>query len=228
MELNSLLARTQLCAELTIEELERLAAIISVRRLAREEVLFLEGDPAQGFYLLLSGRVRLYKAGPDGREQTLHLVAAGQSFAEAAIFRGDRFPANCIALLDSQVAFVPKSQFLQILAESPTISLKMIGSLAGFLREFIQIIEGLALKEVSARLAGYLLNLQQQSDSTTLTLPMSKTELSRQLGTVSETISRNLRKLKELGLIEVEGRQIKVLDSVGLAEIAASREIDLS
>ncbi|MFH2055694.1 MAG: Crp/Fnr family transcriptional regulator [bacterium] len=224
MDLKEKLARTQLCAELAPGELAQIAAIVRVGHLAKGELLFLEGDPAEGFYLLLTGGVRLYKASAEGREQTLHLVRPGQSFADAAIFRGGRFPANCIATRDSEVAFLPSREFLKILSESPAISLKMIGSLAGYLREFIQMIEDLSLREVSVRLAAYLLNLHQASKSKTFRLPTTKTELARKLGTVSETLSRNLHKLKEKSLIDVSGRQITILDPDALAELAHPKQ----
>lgn len=225
MDLKDKLAQTQLCSELSPAELGQLAAIVRAGRLDKGELLFLEGDTAEGFYLLLAGGVRLYKASAAGREQTLHQVRPGQSFADAAIFRGGRFPANCIATRDSEVAFLPAREFVRILAESPTISLKMIGSLAGYLREFAQLIESLSLREVSVRLATQLLNLAEEADSLTFSLPTTKQELARKLGTAGETLSRNLRKLKERKLIEVSGRQITILDPEALADFADSEEI---
>ena len=220
MELKEKLARTQLCAELTAAELQQIAAIVRAGQLTKGELLFLEGDTAEGFYLLFSGGVRLYKASGEGREQTLHHVRPGQSFADAAIFRGGRFPANCIATQRSEVAFLPAREFMQILAESPAISLKMIGSLAGYLREFARMIENLSLREVSVRLASYLLDLSRDAKSNSFQLPLAKQELARKLGIAGETLSRNLRKLKNRSLIAVSGRKITILDPEGLAQIA--------
>jgi CRP/FNR family transcriptional regulator len=224
MDVRKLLQKSHLCAGLSSDELDQILAIATIRSLSKGQILFLEGDNADGFYILLEGRIRVYKAGPDGREQTLHQIRAGQTFGEAAVFGGIRFPANSAAIADAAVAYLPFAAFRDIVATSPDISLKMIGAMAGFLREFTQIIENLSLKEVSARLAGYLLEQHQKSGSATIRLTQSKAELARQLGTISETLSRNLRKLKELQIIAVTGKDITVLDVHKLAEIASGEK----
>jgi CRP/FNR family transcriptional regulator len=224
MDTTSLLRKTQFCAGFSDDELARFTDLISPRKVRRGQLLFLEGDRADGFYLLLSGKVRLYKASPDGREQTLHVIGPGQSFADAAVFGDQKFPANCSVLEDSLVALVPRVEFMEMLAESPVMSLKIISSLSAFLREFNQIIENPSLKEVSARLATYLINLYHQAGQETFNLPTTKGELARRLGTVNETLSRNLRRLRHDGLIKVDGRRITILDPVRLSEAAASEK----
>lgn len=219
------LKESSLCSHLSDEELDQLIQIVAVRNLAKGELVFLEGDEATGFYLLLKGGVRIYKSSSEGREYTLHRIMPGQVFAEAAVFHGGRFPANGETLQDSVVAFFPKDLLFRLIERNPQISLKMIGSLAAFLREFNQTIEMLSLKEVSARLATYLLNTVQHSRDNTLTLTMSKSELAEMLGTVGATLSRNLRKLIELRVILVEHRQIAILDLERLGEIAAGEKI---
>lgn len=225
MDVKKLFQESHLCAGLTSTELDQILAIATIRSLSKGQLLFLEGDRADGFYILLEGRMRVYKAGTDGREQTLHLIDTGQTFGEAAVFGGIRFPANSAAITKATVAYLPFTAFREIVAASPDISLKMIGAMAGFLREFTQIIENLSLKEVSARLAGYLLEQQRQTGRVTIRLIQSKAELARHLGTVSETLSRNLRKLKELQVIAVTGKEITILDADKLSEIASGEKI---
>ena len=89
-----------------------------MRRVDKDQILFFEGDPAPGFFVLITGGVRIYKASPDGKEFTLHIIYPGQVFAEAAIFKGNTYPANCMALEDSEVAFLPKTEFIR-LVQSP-------------------------------------------------------------------------------------------------------------
>lgn len=115
MDPNRGLKESPLFAELDEQEIRALSAIVSYRSIARNSVLFLEGDPATGFFVLLSGSVRIYKSSTEGKEYTLHRIRPGQMFAEAAIFRGAGFPANCIATEDSEVAFLPKAGFIQLL-----------------------------------------------------------------------------------------------------------------
>jgi CRP/FNR family transcriptional regulator, dissimilatory nitrate respiration regulator len=173
----------------------------------------------------MRGSVRIYKASPEGREYTLHRIKPGQIFAEAAVFHGNKYPANCQALLDSTVAFFPKADFVRLIERNPQMSLKMIASMAAFLRDFNQTIEMLSLKEVSARLATWLLNAAERTHSNQITLPMSKGDLADVLGTVNETLSRNLRKMIDLGVLEVDNRNIKVLNQARLEAIAAGEKI---
>lgn len=214
-----------LCRELEGAERNALRSIATIRTVGKGALLFLEGDRANGFYILLKGRIRVFKSSPDGREYTLHWISPGQMFAEAAIFRGQTFPANAAALSDSVVAYFPKNRFVDFILASPEVSLKMIGALSAFIREFNQKVEDLSLKETPSRLAAYLTQQAAQAGSLTFSLETSKTELASKLGTVSETLSRNLRKLRELGVITVSGRRITILDYDRLELIAAGEKV---
>ncbi|MFH1374158.1 MAG: Crp/Fnr family transcriptional regulator [bacterium] len=225
MKTSDLLRGCYLCRDLDQRELEALEEIVSVRRVNRGEVLFLQGDHATGFYVLLDGSIRIYKASPDGKEYTLHHIRAGQMFAEAAVFGDSTFPANAVASEVSTVAFFPKDRFIRLIQDSPQISLKMIAGLAGFVREFNQQIEDLSLKEVPARLAGYLLRSLKETGDMIITLSISKAELARSLGTTSETLSRNLTKFRDSGVISGDGREITVVDQAQLEKIADGQKI---
>ena len=220
MEAFDRLVKSKLFANLSEEERTAIRPIIGFLKRQRGSMVFFEGDRAEGFFVLLSGRARIFKASPDGKEFTLHHVEPGQVFAEAAIFRGPGYPANCQAIEDSEMAFVPKREFLMVLSEHPQIAMKMIGALASWLREFTHKFEELTFKEVPARLAGHLLDLSEGAASTTITLDSSKTELASMLGTVSETLSRSLKKLTLAGAIEVDGPRITILDRSVLTDIA--------
>lgn len=219
------LRRSMLFSELNPEEMQQLGEIVSFRRLARGGMLFLEGDPATGFFVLISGRVRIFKSSAEGKEYNLHQVNPGQIFAEAAIFKGHGYPANCQATADSELAFFPKDEFLALVTRYPQIALKIMGGLASWLREFTVKLEDLSLKEVPTRLAEYLLLQSRRWDSAQITLPTSKAELAKELGTIPETLSRNFKKLKDAGLIAVSGKQISILDPVGLQVIAEGGKI---
>ncbi|MGB5106619.1 MAG: Crp/Fnr family transcriptional regulator [Candidatus Zixiibacteriota bacterium] len=211
--------------ELDSDEFKAMEDITQLRHVDGDAMLFFEGDPASGFFVLLSGRVRIYKSSPDGKEFTLHQITPGQVFAEAAIFRGNTYPANCMAMEDSEVAFIPKDQFIALITKYPNISLKIIGSLSRWLREFAAKLEDLSLKEVPARLATYLLRQRQKLKSDSFELDITKSELASELATISETLSRSLKKLKDLEVIAVEGKRITILDSDHLESIAAGEKI---
>ena len=223
--MEKLLHNAPLFRELDPQEFESLRGITQLRRFDNETMLFFEGDPAAGFFVLLSGRVRIYKSSPDGKEFTLHQITPGQMFAEAAIFRGKTYPANCMAMEDSEAAFIPKDQFIALITKYPNISLKIIGSLSRWLREFAAKLEDLSLKEVPARLASYLLRQQQKLKMSSFELDVTKSELASELATISETLSRSLKKLKDLEVIAVEGKRITILDSDHLESIATGEKI---
>jgi len=225
MDAKLLLKNSYLCRELDAEELEALSRVVSLRRVSKGEILFLQGDEAEGFYLLLAGGVRIYQVSAEGKEYTLHRIRPGEMFAEAAIFKGRTFPANCTAMENSVVAFFPKADVIDLLTRSPQISLKMIGALSAFVRDFNRQIEDLSLKEVPARIASYLLRMSEKSGSRSFTLDTTKTELATSLGTTSETLSRNFRKLKELGAIRVVGNDITLVDIPRLQAIAGGEKI---
>lgn len=225
MDIRQGLRQLYLCSELDDPEMGQLESIVAITHIEKGSLLFFQGDPAEGFYALVRGQIRIYKSSPDGKEYTLHIIHPGQMFAEAAIFGIQVFPANCIALENSTVIFFPRAKFIQLIKNSPQISLKMISALSGFVREFNQQIEDLSLKEVSARLAAYLLKEQEKLRSPAIILDISKGELANMLGTVNETLSRNLKKLRELGIIDVSGRTIKILNSNRLRDIAGGEKI---
>jgi CRP/FNR family transcriptional regulator len=225
MDKHSLIRSSALFAELDDRELTALLDVVSVREVPKDTVLFLEGDPAVGFYALITGGVRIYKAAPDGRELTLHSVRPGHLFAEAAVFRGRGYPANAMSTENSVVAFFPKSEVLSLLGQYPQIALKLIGSMAAWLREFARKLEDFSLKEVPARLADYLLAEAARQQSSTIKLPMTKTDLSSHLGTIIETLSRNFRRFREAGLISVDGPRIEILDANGLKAVSRGEKV---
>lgn len=225
MDLFKSLQTCSLCRGLNEQELEAVTEIASFKHLSKGEQLFFEGDPAYGFFILLQGRVRIYKASPDGKEYTLHSIAQGQMFAEVTIFGSAIYPANCIATEDSSVAFIPKDAFKQLLEKSPQISLKMIAALTAFIREYNQKVEDLSLREVPARLASYLLRCYSNQQNTRFNLDISKTELATTLGTIIETLSRNFKKLTDAGLINISGEVITILDVNRLQDVADGEKL---
>lgn len=209
-----------LFSDLDDVQLSRIQAIARVVESKRRQVIFREGDPAEGIFVLLSGRVKIYKLSSDGKEHILHVVRPGQAFAEAAVFMPGGYPAYAEALAASRALLLPKNEFLELLRQEPSISLKIIATLSRYLKQFADRIEDLSLKDVSARLASWFLHTAQEKARDFWDLEITKGELASQLGTVSETLSRTLRKFQDSGLVQVRGRFVKVLDRQALAELA--------
>ncbi len=206
-------------AGLSESDLDPLCALARLQTEERGTLLFSTGEVADGFYVIVSGRVKIYKLSVDGKERILHIVHTGDTFAEAAIFGDGSYPAFAETLSKTELLFIPGREFLDLLHNRSDIAINMIAGLSIFLRQFAHQIEELTFKDVPARLAGYLLKITPESDGSYL-LPVSKSQLASNLGTVSETLSRSLRKLVDDGLIQVEGKKIAILDRELLEELA--------
>ncbi len=205
----------------TATDLRLLLSIIRIRKFNKGEILFEEGGAAEGFYIVSSGKVKVYKLSPDGRERILHVVQPGNSFAEAAIFDDGRYPAFAETLNHSTLLFFPKQEFLELLHQHSQLAINMIAGLSRFLRQFTVQIEDLTFRDVPARLARYLLSFFDTTPISIL-LPVSKTQLASNLGTTSETLSRTFRKLSDDEIIHVQGKNIEILDAERLSELAES------
>ena len=224
------LKRCPLFAGLKEEDLKKIKAVASLKRVGKKQILFSDGEEAKGFYMILSGKVKLYKMSPEGKEQILHVVSAPEAFAEAALFLEGNYPAFAETLTDSQLLFFRKRDFIQLIERNPRLSINMIVSLSHFLRKFASLIEELSLKEVSARIAKYLIDLslksaQEGRNPREVDLDLSKNQLASKLGTISETLSRSLSKMKAKKIIDVKKNMILILNRESLEAVASGLKI---
>jgi CRP/FNR family transcriptional regulator, dissimilatory nitrate respiration regulator len=221
-----LLRRSPLFSGFKEEDLNRVKAIAAPRRVPKKKMLFADGEEAKGFYVILSGQVKLFKVSPDGKEQILHVVSAPDAFAEAALFLEGTYPAFAETLTDCQLFFFPKRAFIQLIEKNPQLSINMIVTLSRYLKRFSLLIEELSLKEVSSRVAKYLIDLslrlsKEGKKNSEIDLDLSKRELASRLGTISETLSRTLGKMKARRIIDVKKNRIAILDREALEDLAA-------
>ncbi|MFH1092418.1 MAG: Crp/Fnr family transcriptional regulator [Pseudomonadota bacterium] len=203
------------------QQLRELAAIVRRQTYERGQLIFAEGDEASGLYVVGQGRVKIFKLSPEGKEQILHLFGPGEPFGEAALFAGRHFPAYAEGLDQTTILFFPRRALIDLIQRNPDIALSLLAVLSLRLRVFANLIEDLSLKEVPARLAAYLLYFTRRTgQSAELELDITKSQLASLLGTIPETLSRVLARMSRQGLIESEGRRIKLLDKKGLEELA--------
>ena len=217
------IATVPLFQALPREHHKDLATVVKDQAFRRGQFIFSDGDEGTGFYVIISGRVKIFKLSLEGKEQILHIFGPGEPIGEVAVFAGKRFPANAEALEDSRVFFFPRAPFMELIQKNPSIALNMLAVLSQRLRKFTALIEDLSLREVPGRLAAHLLYLSQKKDGMNdLTLDISKGQLASLLGTIPETLSRILTRMTKAGLIQSEGaRDIRILDHDGLEELAS-------
>ncbi|MDL1963124.1 MAG: Crp/Fnr family transcriptional regulator [Deltaproteobacteria bacterium] len=222
----SVISSTPLFKGLPQSQLEKIEKIAVKRNFGKGELIFSEGDESDGFYIVAKGMVKIYKVSLEGKEQILHIFGQGEPFGEVPVFSGSAFPANAQAIEKCSMIFFPRDTFVQFISENIPVVLNMLGLLSMRLRQFTVQIENLSLKEVPGRLAGYLLLLaEEQQNEDIIQLNISKGQLASLLGTIPETLSRIFSKMNDMELIEVKGRNIKILDSDEMEDLAEHGKI---
>jgi CRP/FNR family transcriptional regulator, dissimilatory nitrate respiration regulator len=235
----SVLKNVFIFSELSAEELELIRKFSRIKSYSKGDIIFFDTEPYIGFCVVLEGMVKIYKISGDGREHIIHLVDKYNTCAEVPLFENSgavlekdfRYPANAMAMADNtEVIIVPARPFIELINNNPSLAMKMISGFAKRLRHLNKHIESITLKDVSRRVAEFILNeyytrLKSTKKSSlppeTIRLKISKYDLASYLGTILETLSRTFKKLQDEGIIEVEGRLITVKDSARLKEAAS-------
>ncbi|RPI17122.1 MAG: Crp/Fnr family transcriptional regulator [Ignavibacteriae bacterium] len=226
----SVLKKIFLFSELNQDHLEVVGKISRVKKYNKGDIIFFDTEPYLGFYVVLKGMVKIYKISKDGREHIVHLVDMLNTFAEVPLFENAgeilekefKYPANAMAIEDNtEVMLLPARPFIQLIETTPKLSIKMISGFAKRLRHLNNHIEVITLKDVTKRVAGYILNEYKSNQRKSnipeekqniISLKISKNDLASYLGTILETLSRTFRKLHDDGIIEVEGKNIVIKD----------------
>jgi CRP-like cAMP-binding protein len=199
--------------------IEDLKAIGQIQIFDQDEFLFNAGDRAEGFYYIQSGEVRIFRMDEHGREVEVVRLGSGDFFGEAIVFVAGEFPAFAQAVRNSQVLFFSSKDVFGQIEKKPSTARSIIALLAQKCVVLNRRIETLELRSVRQRLAQFLLSHNFEDVTFEVELKMKKTELARFIGTIPETLSRNLRKLQEDRLVEVRGRRIAVLDRSRLKDL---------
>jgi CRP-like cAMP-binding protein len=212
------LRRSPLFSNLPGEDLLLVSSLAVPRRFGKRQTIFREGERGEGFFIVASGKVKVFKLSEEGKEQVLHVLEPGHSFAEAVIFEGGAYPAYAETLAEAELLFLPKGPFLELLEKHPKVAVRMLASLSRWLKRMTDLVENLSLRDVETRLVFHLVEELKArgiapKDGAVLELGVSKNVLASRLGTVPETFSRTLKKLQNDGLISVRGRQIRILSA---------------
>ncbi len=218
-----ILSRVPLFSGLAADEMDFLAPRLVPRNFTPGQMVFNEGDPCTGLYVVASGHVRIFKASAGGREQVLGIDGPGSSVAELPVFDGGNYPASVAAVDDATLLFVSKKDFQELCLAHPQVALKVLRVVGARLRRLVVIIEELSFTTVRHRLAAFLVRLAKREDAQmsnviTFTLPESNQEIASQIGTVRELVSRNLSRLQAEGLIEIDGRSLTIRDLRAIEE----------
>jgi CRP-like cAMP-binding protein len=199
-----------------------LIADATVRQFRRGGMLFVQEEPADRFFIVLEGFVKLSRETPDGNESVIGLFGAGESFAEAAMFERATFPVDGTAIENTRVLVIPAGSFRRRLVERPELMFKLLGSMSKHMRRLVQQIEQLTTRTSAERVAGFFASLSRdQSGETRVRLPVEKTLIAGRLGMQPETFSRALARLRDHGLA-VDGSEVLIQDAKRLQRFARS------
>ena len=202
---------------LSESEAARFAAELVPKSYAAREQVITIGERTPGFFCLRSGKARIFRTGSDGREQTMRLVAPGDTFGEVPVFDGSPAPASVEALEPCEVLLVPSMAFFALVERCPEVSFVMLRHLARRLRGFTELIEQISLQSVPARLARYLYQLAREEGQSTkegIVVPreLTQQDLASVVGSVREVVSRTLRVMEDDGVVEVRRKEILIRD----------------
>jgi len=202
-----------LFAALDVREREQLAALASPHSFPAGATLFYEGDACPGLWLIGSGKVKITKTSPSGREIMLAVESAPSSVAEVPLFDGGGYPANVSAISDTVAFLLHKDDFRRFCEQHPQVPLKLLAVVGKRLRVLVQLIENVTFGSVRQRLARVLLQASEGLPAgQSLEIAITHEELAARLGTVREVVSRNLSRFQTEGLVKAGKRQIAIAD----------------
>ncbi len=210
------------------EAVATLARRASVRDVPRGASLAREGESASEFGVLVAGKARVFYLGADGRQITFETVGSGEPLAAVAAIAGTRYPANVEAATPATIAWIPTEALFELLDAEPQVARSLVIDLASRVVNFTSVVTTLAL-DVPGRVARYIFQRSLQSGAATsegleVTLGMKKGELAMALGTVPETLSRAFSRLKDDGILEVNGQMVTIFDMRALAALSSGYE----
>ena len=210
--------------DLSEEALELVARRMVYRAAPAGTILFRKGEPARGVYLLVKGRVEIYRSTADGREQVLHSETPVQSVAELPVFDEGEYPASGRTSEDSELYFLSRDDFERLYREHPEIADAVIRNLGRRLRKLVHVVEKVTLRSVPSRVAKTLLEVAERSgalmEGGRFSLPRTQSALAHELATSRESVARALGDLRRCGFIETEGRQVTIRSLRGLEDVA--------
>jgi CRP/FNR family transcriptional regulator len=207
------------------ERLARLAREAVVTDHAPGAPVASRGQAADAFHLVASGQVKLFRMGPDGREQTLYVLGPGEPFCLCTLVESGELPAMAAALTEARVLVFPATRLAEAARHDPEVLFDLLRLMCRRLKDAMAMIESLALRDLPGRVAGFLLHEAGKPPvRDRLRLSLSQRELAKIVGATPEALSRALRRLAQAGLVTVRGRDVEILDREGLAREAYGKE----
>jgi CRP-like cAMP-binding protein len=218
-EIIDALRQSHLFSRLTDLQLQRVYRHAKIVQLEDGQLLFAQGEAVRYFYLVLQGKIKLYRMSPDGQEKIIEIVPAGEVFAEALMFMDQpNYPVSSAALSATVVIGIDARDFKAMLWDSVDTCLLLLGDMSFRLRKLVHEIDTLTLHSGTCRVASYLLQ-HAPDDQQCFDLDIAKSVIAARLSIKPETFSRIIKNLREQGIISIEGNKITIHNRKALQEL---------
>ena len=214
------LKRHHLFSKMSELQIDSVSQFSQLQKLSDGQLLFNQSDKVTSFYLVVSGKIKLFRMSLDGQEKIIEIVKAGETFAEALIFTNQiGYPVSSAALSDTILISINANNFQEMLRGSTETCLLMLGSLSFHLRKLIKEIDTITLHSGTCRVASYLIQ-EMSEDKNNFTLDTAKNVIAARLSVKPETFSRIIKDLKNQGILTIDGNYITVHDIDALKQLS--------
>ncbi len=211
------LKKIPLFSTLKEEELEAISKVSVNRTFNKDQIILLENEDGDTLFIIIDGKVKVTAFSENGKEVILSILYENDFFGDMSLLDGKPRSASVVAIEDSHVRMIRRPEFKKLIEDHPGIALKLLEALASRLRKADERIESLALLDVTGRLAGIILQLaadksEETPEGTVIKSRPTHQELANMAGTTRETVTRILKQLENKGYIELQGRNLVILD----------------
>ena len=214
------LKQSHLFSSLTDVQMERVYSHSRFFDLDEQQQLFTQGQPVDYFFMVISGRVKLYRVSPDGQEKIIEIVTPGGIFAEALVFADSAsYPVSAATLLDSELIGIDAKDFRALLWDSTLTCFNLMQAMSLRLRQLIHEIDTITLHSGTCRVASYFLH-NVPEDQAEFELELAKNQIASRLSVKPETFSRILANLKKQNIVEVDGNRVTILNKDALKDLS--------
>jgi len=219
-EIVDALKQSHLFSSLTDIQMDRVHQNSKIVKLEEGQLLFAQGEDVTNFYLVLSGKMKLFRVSPDGQEKIIEIVPQGEVFAEALMFMDQpHYPVSSAALSDTVVIGIDTSDFKAMLWDSVETCLLLLGDMSFRLRKLVHEIDTLTLHSGTCRVANYLLQ-QIQDGQECIELEVAKGVIAARLSVKPETFSRIIKNLRGQDILSIEGNKITIHNREALKDLS--------
>jgi len=211
-----IIARCRLFEAVSEVRQKKLATLGRLVGYAKDQIILRQSDVVPGMYVVASGLVRVYKIAPNGKEHTLHMATAGQTFAEVAAIANFACPAYAQAVEATHALLLPADALIQLLRQDHELCLELLTGMGLWVRHLTNLLEDVVLRDAAARVARRLLDAPRDEEQI-CSLPGLKKHLASHLNLTAETLSRTLHRFQDAGHIRIlQDQRIQILDSPAL------------